>query len=323
MLGSSKMHRYPPCRRPRPACIAGLSAFLVTLLFQFHCLAGETLIIDSDKQFAFAETLFTQGEFRQAIDEYRRFVYFFPNDPRTDTARFNVGRSYMELNEFEQAVMAFRALLNRAPKGALFLDSYRRISECQVKLRQYDAAVRTLENLIKQTDDRDIRDEANYRIGWIYIETGSFHAARDYLNRIRPQNRTLYNIDHLFAELAKEPLLEKKSPLLAGTLSIVPGLGYLYCDRLGDALISFIVNSAMIYATYAAIDNDNPALGGILAFVELGFYSANIYGSTTSAHKFNRRKEQDFIETLKRNTRLHLSSTRGTRGMLFTLQYRF
>lgn len=317
------MNRYPPCRRLRPVCIAGLFAFLVTLLFPFHCLADETLIIDSDKQFAFAETYFNQGEFRQAIDEYRRFIYFFPNDPRTDTARFKIGLSYMENNAFEQAVKEFRALLNRSPKGDLFLNSYRLISQCQVKLRQYPAAVLTLENLIEKAGTQDIRDEANYRMGWIYIETGSFNTAKDYFNRISPKNKTTYNIDRLFTELAKEPRIEKKNPLLAGTLSIVPGLGYLYCDRPRDALISFIVNGALIYATYAAIENNNPVLGGILAFVELGFYSANIYGSTASAHKFNRRKKQEFIETLKRNTRLQLSSTHGNKGVLFTLQYRF
>jgi hypothetical protein len=197
------------------------------------------------------------------------------------------------------------------------------ISACQVKLRQYDAAVTTLENLIERVDDPDIKDEANYRIGWIYVETGSFDTARNYFNRIGPQNKTRYDIDRLFAKLAKEPLLEKKSPLVAGTLSIMPGLGYLYCDRPRDALISFIVNGAMIYATYAAVDNDNPALGAILAFVELGFYSANIYGATSSAHKFNRRKKQNFIETLKQNTQLHLSSTHGNTGVMFALQYRF
>jgi tetratricopeptide (TPR) repeat protein len=229
----------------------------------------------------------------------------------------------MEIHDFEQAVKAFKELLNRSPQGALFLNSYRLISRCQEKLRQYDAAVLTLNNLIKQVDDPNVKDEANYRIGWIYVEIGSFDAARDYFNRIGPQNKTRYVIDRLFKELAKEPLLEKKSPLVAGTLSLVPGLGYLYCDRPRDALVSFLVNGAMIYATYAAIDNGNTALGAILAFVELGFYSANIYGSTTSAHKFNRRTKQDFIETLKRNTRLHLSSAHGDKGVLFALQYRF
>ncbi len=323
MPGFTMMHCYPKFRGTHLLLITGLCAFLWTFLFEIQCLAGETHIIDSDEQFKFAETYFNEGAFRQAIDEYRRFIYFFPNDARTDTARFRIGQSYMKNNDFEKAINGFKELLNRSPKADLLVGSYRLISECHVRLRQYDAAVLNLENLMALVDDPDIKDETNYRIGWIYVETGSFETAREYFNRIRLGNKTKYNMDHLFAELEKAPLIEKKSPVLAGTLSIVPGLGYLYCDRPRDALISFAVNGAMIYATYAAIDNDNPALGAILAFVELGFYSANIYGSATSAHKFNRRKKQDFIESLKRNSRLQLSSTHRSKGLLLTLQYRF
>ncbi len=316
-------HSYLLPRCAYPLFAAALYAFLAAFLFQQESLAGETLTIDSDEQFTFAETYFNEGAFRQAIDEYRRFIYFFPKDSRVDTARFRIGQSHMKSNDFTQGIASFKPFLNRPRAGDLFIKSYRLTSECHVKLRQYDAAVSTLENLIARVEDPGIKDEANYRIGWIYIETGAFETARDYFGRIRPQTKTRFDIDRLFTEMEKAPLIEKKSPFLAGTLSIVPGLGYLYCNRPKDALVSFIVNGGMIFATYAAVDNDNPALGAILAFLGLGFYSANIYGSVTSAHKFNRRKKEDFIQNLKQNTRIHLSSIRRNRGALLTLQYRF
>jgi hypothetical protein len=40
-------------------------------------------------------------------------------------------------------------------------------------------------------------------------------------------------------------------------------------------------------AAYKAYDNDNIALAGVIGFVETGFYTSNIYGSITSAHKYN------------------------------------
>ena len=316
-------YRHPAARSSHSLIRMGFCAFLLTMLLRLPCLAGDALLITADEQFAFAEACFNQAQFRQAIDEYRRFIHFFPEDGRTDTARFLIGRSYMKKDAFEEAIEAFRALLGRSPGKDLLLEAYRSISACQVALRQYDAAVLTLTHLMGRVPDPDVTDEANYRIGWIYIETGAFDRAREYFNRIRPGNRIRYDIDGLFTQLEKAPFLEKKIPVLAGASSILPGLGYLYCDRPKDALISFIINGAMLYAAYAAVDSGNSALGAILAFVELGFYTANIYGSVTSAHKFNRRVERDFIENLKRNARIQISSTQGNKGVLLAVQYRF
>jgi len=88
-------------------------------------------------------------------------------------------------------------------------------------------------------------------------------------------------------------------------------------------LIAFLVNGALIAATYAAFDNDNYALGGILAFVELGFYTANIYGATTSAHKYNKAQTRNFIEKLKQNTKIQLAADYRKRGVLFSFRYDF
>jgi len=74
-------------------------------------------------------------------------------------------------------------------------------------------------------------------------------------------------------------------------LSVIPGAGYLYLERYQDALISLLVNTALIFAAYEAFDNDLYVLGGIISFVELGFYAGNIYGATTSAHKINRSQK--------------------------------
>ena len=197
------------------------------------------------------------------------------------------------------------------------------VSECYVRLRKFDPAITNLKNLMVAVDDPEVRDEAFYRIGWIYIETASFEKARGNFDKISSKNKTKLNLDRLFAELDKEPSIEKKQPALAGALSILPGAGYLYLERYRDALVAFIVNGAMIYATYAAFNNDNPALGGILAFVELGFYTANIYGATTSAHKYNKTQTRNFIEKLKQGTKIGLSADYANKGILFSFRYDF
>jgi tetratricopeptide (TPR) repeat protein len=301
----------------------GIGTLFFFLLSVLSCQAGETLTIEPDAQFNFAEDHLEKGRFRQAIDEFQRFIYFFPDDPRSEAARFKIGLSFMGNNQCAEAIEALERLVRESPRGEFFLASHWAIADCYVRLERHDAAVAFLRNLIARTEDPAVEDRANYRIGWIYVDRGSFGTARQYFEKIGSEYRRLLRIDSLFSELEKAPLLERKNPVLAGGLSVVPGLGYLYMGRYRDALVAFLVNGAMIYATYAAVENDNPALGGILAFLELGFYSANIYGSTASAHKYNRAKERGFIEHLKQNLRLRFSSLEPGKDVLLTVRVEF
>jgi len=83
-------------------------------------------------------------------------------------------------------------------------------------------------------------------------------------------------------------------------LAIIPGAGHLYCERKKDALISFLLNGAMIYAAYEAFDHDLDVIGGIITFFELGFYSGNIYSAVNSAHKYNRNEKSKFLDYLRK-----------------------
>jgi len=112
--------------------------------------------------------------------------------------------------------------------------------------------------------------------------------------------------------LGMQLLLEKseESKGVAG-LAIIPGAGHLYCERYKDAAIAFILNSAMIYAAYEAFDNNLDALGGIITFFELGFYSGNIYSAVNCAHKYNRNANKNFFEYLRQNSRINLGLSPG------------
>jgi TM2 domain-containing membrane protein YozV len=91
-----------------------------------------------------------------------------------------------------------------------------------------------------------------------------------------------------------------KDPTVAGVLAIVPGAGHLYCERPRDALISFLLNGALIYAAYEAFDEDLEVLGAVIAFFELSFYAGNIYSAVSSAHKYNRDEKNRFLNSLKK-----------------------
>jgi Tetratricopeptide repeat len=282
-----------------------------------------SIIISPDKQFDFAKSYFSNKDYLMAVGEYKRFIYFFPEDERVETAMYLIGMSYYLGRHFKKAVDSFNAVIDRYVDTDLSIKSYFMISQAHVKLNTFGLAIIKLNNLITLTHDKDVRDEAYYRLGWIYIEMASWEKARLYFSRIGAKNKTKFKLERLTNELNKEKLIPKKDPGLAGFLSIMPGAGYLYCERYQDALIAFLLNGGLICAAYESFDDNNNALGGVIAFVEFGFYAGNIYGAVTSAHKYNRKQTDQFIEKLKNNTKINLSANVKNKGICLAFEFIF
>ncbi len=302
------------------------SAFFIFLSSPSKSCAGSMVAIDSDKQFDFAESYFKAGEYLKAIIEYERFNHFFPDDERVELALYRIGMSYFKSRQFKKAINAFTTLINRygyTDLSILSIQSYLMISECHIGLNETVPAIINLHNLAVLTDDLNVKDEVYYRAGWIYLEKGSWGKARLYFEKISTPNKNKYQLKKLAVELDQEKYIAKKNPTAAGFLSIIPGAGHLYCERYQDALIAFLFNAGLIWAAYESFDNDHEVLGGVITFVEIGFYAGNIYGATTSAHKYNQTKTRQFIEKLKENTKVNLSAGYKSEGILLSLRYIF
>ena len=281
------------------------------------------LILSPDKQFDYAQDLFSAKDYSTAVNEYKRFIYFFPKDERVELAMFQIGMSYFLGRHFNEAVNSFKKLTDQYFETEYSIKSYFMISEAYVKLKAFNFALINLNNLITITKDEDIRDKAYYRTGWIHIETASWDKARHYFKKISTKNRNKFRLERLADELDKETLIPQKDPKLSGFLSIIPGGGYLYCERYQDALIAFLLNGGLIYAAYESFDKGHGALGGLITFVGFGFYAGNIYGAVTSAHKFNRKETGQFIYKLKKNTRVNLSADLENKSVCLSFQFSF
>lgn len=308
-----------------------LALFFLFIPFSSKAFAGtetpsdrhSSVMITPDKQFNYAESLFSNHDYWTAVMEYKRFIHFFPEDKRVERARYQTGMSYYLGGDFKRAVDSFQKLIDKYVDTDDAIQSYFKISDAYMKLNAFDPAIINLNNLILVTHDGDVKDEAYYRLGWIYLETASWEEGRQYFSKISVKNKDKYRLETLSAELEKEKLIPKKNPELAGFLSVIPGAGYLYCERYQDALMAFLINGALIYAAYESFDGENPALGGLLTFVEVGFYAGNIYGAVTSAHKYNRKKTGLFLERLKDNVKINLSTDVKSQGVCLSFKLGF
>jgi hypothetical protein len=275
------------------------------------------LLISASRQFAFAEDLFRSGQYRQAAEEFQRFVFFFPDDEKRPKAEFQTAESFRMAGDLTKAIRLYHQITARQLDD-LAVKSYFMLSECYLQMRAYNQALLPLHNLIALSENSQILDEAYYRMGWIFMDQGDWPGAQRAWERISADSP--FPTERLKAALETAPSIPQKSPAIAGTLSVIPGLGQLYLGRHQDALVAFTVTGGSLWASYEAFDNDLPVLGTLLALVGAGFYAGNFYGAISGAHKYNRSQTQQYLDRLKREAEENRTHSRIEGENLFSMQ---
>ncbi len=287
--------------------------------------SANQLMIDSapDQQFEYAEHLFNHKDYSSAVEEFKRFIYFFPDDKRTETAEYKIGLSHFHTKDFKEALDYFVKIQKKSVSGEIGFKSGLMISQIYEKLNDTRSAADSLHSLLSVTKDINRRDKIYYQLGWLFLETGDANQARRFFGNITKPNQQIFEIELLNDQLDEFKNIPQKEPLVAGLLSIVPGGGYLYCGRYQDALVAFVINSALIYGAYESFDKNLYALGGIVSAVELGFYAGSMYGGVSSAHKYNKAKQTEYIHSMKKNLKFNISFDANSRKFLLGVVCRF
>ncbi|WP_457551880.1 hypothetical protein [Desulfobacula sp.] len=183
-----------------------------------------------------------------------------------------------------------------------------------------------LQNYLKLNTDRETKDRIYFNIAQIHMQdfkngkSDSLALAKNYLSKISRLNADKYDTDQYLDLILKAELTPKKNPGLAGAFAIIPGGGFLYCERYHDAFVTFLLNIGLMYASYTAFDNDNKALSSVIAFVETGFYTGNIYGSISSVHKYN---QAQIIEIFNKKITIDSKLDPPKKGIGLSFNYGF
>jgi tetratricopeptide (TPR) repeat protein len=274
----------------------------IVILFLLVLLAGAAMAADmpAETMLSFADHLFEQGDYYRAITEYERVIFFYPSHPLAQTARLQIALSYFKGDRLDQAIERFRAISMDLPNDAVGRKAYFLLGEAYYQKREYARAAEVFTSFYETYPTDPQADAARIRSGWAYLMQGDWRRASEEFRKLPPDSPLHAQAEGLAGETLSYPDIPKKSPTLAGGMSaILPGAGQLYVNRPGDALVSFLLNGAFIWATVEAFNNDNNVTGGILLFFEAGWYLGNIYNAVGGAHKYNRRSEQQFMDGLQ------------------------
>ena len=289
-------------RNPTYRIFAWIAAVGICLfLSQGDAGAGEG---DREKQLGFAESLYSEGDYYRAITEYKRFNFLYPVDLLVEKSDFRIGECYFKAKRWSEAIDVFNPFILKYPRGSFRDNAIFMRGQAEKQLKRYPDALSTFDELIK-SQSLAFSDKASYERTMILVEQEEWVKAREAFATLSEDN-PLYSSALRFSQgLERIDQIPQKSPAVAGTLAaILPGAGHLYTERPRDALVSFLLNGSFIWAAIELFRNNNYVAGGIVTFFEIGWYSGNIYSAVSSAHKFNRRVQDEFIQGLKEKSGL-------------------
>jgi len=313
-------------------CSPLILLFFLLFTFPFSIAFGSTEIyLNADKQFNYAENCFLEEEYQNAADEYKKFVFFFPDDERVELAAYKACLSLYRFGKYRETIKLCRRFEDQPDDTSFSQRASFLICRSYLALGMNGPAVISLNNLIMRTKEMSVKDMAKYELGWISLDhpiykeeySDNIKKAHTYFDRISMNGKKEFKIEDLLSELDNYQTIPRKNPTIAGGLSIVPGAGQLYCERYQDSVIAFLLNAGLGIAAYESFDNENYALGGLISFVGLGFYAGNIYGAVSSAHKYNKESDRYFIKELKGKIKINISDWIEKEKVSFSYQYNF
>ena len=91
----------------------------------------------------------------------------------------------------------------------------------------------------------------------------------------------------------------KKNPVLAGILSIIPGLGQIYTESYQSAMVALMINALFALAVVELFVRDLYYTGIGASLVLSVTYIGNILNAVNSAHQFNRSSSKPYLDRLQ------------------------
>ncbi len=266
-----------------------LSLFLVST-FLFFCsfaAAAEELPLSLGSHLA------AQGNYDAAITEYKRFLFFHPDDSRVGEVYYNIGIAYKAEGLWTEAVTALRTATYLAIDSETKSAYQLALAVTLIATKNYDLAQLELIKVVLRKPSLPLFRRALFLQGVTYIYQFRWEEARSVLRDYTTDEK----LDARFDSAINIP---QKSVKIAGVLStILPGAGHIYAGDWRDGLNALLLNGALGFLTIdAALDGHYTDAALWAGIVFLRYYRGNTFRAKEAVSQFNLRESRRAAEAL-------------------------
>lgn len=275
-----------------------------SLLISIIVFAASGTTGTATQQHHYAEQLFESGDYQAARREYKRILFYQPDTELRDVADYRIAQSYYYQNESDRAQRLFDEFPTTHPNSPLRFQSQLMIGQLHFDAGSYSLARTALFELLHSSGDTEVVAAAHYLRGWCYVYTSEWSKAITELRRVdtlQPNIPQRKKARQLADTLFEETPLPYKSPKIAGWLStVVPGSGQFYVGRVKEGILAAALSGTFIYLAVDAIRERRYIDCTGISLIGWQFYWGNRISAQQFASQYNKKREQELIQTLKR-----------------------
>jgi len=267
--------------------ILGLSLFLI---FSFSHAQGISLIS--------ADKFFEIGNYDLAITEYKRFLFFNPNDESASNIYYKMGLAFRNQEKWSEAIDAIRKSIAITTQDSIKED--RKISKAIVYISKSDFSSAEFEllRIANFSKYHSLKRKAYFFLGVCYLYIAKWEDSRLAFNHSFTNSPSVRSKIDSLLELSSN--LKYKSPRLAKWLStFLPGSGQIYGDDIKNGINALILNSLTSYLLIdSLIENrlKDALIGNITLFER--YYRGNRYNAEQIVQSYNMRLGQNFAKNI-------------------------
>lgn len=117
---------------------------------------GDTSALAADMQFLLANSQFAQAgdpakrdKYKEAIENYKKYLKKFPDGKFAEECRYRVALSYFQLGDYANALDALNEYVKKYPKGDFAGDAGYRVALCYMAATKYDEVIKRCDEWLK------------------------------------------------------------------------------------------------------------------------------------------------------------------------------
>ena len=271
--------------------------FLITLLFCNDSTSAE------DCPLTLADHFTKLGNYEAAITEYKRFLFFHPEDIQAAKVYHKIGHAYREQGLWQEAILAMR-------NAVLHADDKDTKSEYQLNLavillasQNYDLARLELIRVALRNPSGTLHQHSLFLQAVAFIYQFRWKEAQEILN---DDTLLTYATDERLDTLFNVAINQnKKSARVAKVLSaILPGTGQIYAGNWRGGLNAFLLNGALGFVAVDGILDQNYLDAFMWTYyIFLRYYRGNVSRAGRAVDEFNenasRRAADNILKRLQ------------------------
>ncbi len=272
---------------------------IFSLAVAFISISSYADVFESRQLLSFADSLFNEEDYKNAVNEYKRYLFFYPDSAIAAEVQFRIATCYRNTGDLNSAISAYQSINDYQ----LIPNVQLKIAECYLFQEKYPKALEILTQFVSKNPEHKLAPRAEFLIGASYMEQKNWKFSSQAFRRVLdayPQSTFATISGNLARSIARVDNLPSRSPILSSLMStVVPGSGQMYSGRFSDGLYALMVITTTTAGTIYYISQERYNIAIPLGIVSAIFYSGNIYGGIQSARVFNNRQETQFLNELR------------------------